>query len=134
MSSAICFNLDQSNILSSGNGLREICYFDFIRFTGYLIYWCVKVCFVIFQSKDITFRGHGDSVDQLCWHPKNPDQLVTASGDKTIRLWDARTNKSVATVNTKGKQKLKKYFMSQPFTKQQNFGLDQNESICRHKI
>lgn len=53
-------------------------------------------------SKDVTFRGHGDSVDQLCWHPKHPDQLVTASGDKTIRLWDARTNKSVATVNTKG--------------------------------
>eukprot|EP00105_Crassostrea_gigas_P021733 XP_011440976.2 PREDICTED: angiopoietin-1 [Crassostrea gigas] len=43
-----------------------------------------------------------DSVDQLCWHPKNPDQLVTASGDKTIRIWDARTNRSVATVNTKG--------------------------------
>jgi THO complex subunit 3 len=54
------------------------------------------------QSKDVTFRGHGDSVDQLCWHPKHPDQLVTASGDKTIRMWDARTNKSIATVNTKG--------------------------------
>lgn len=57
---------------------------------------------MLFQSKDVTFRGHGDSVDQLCWHPKHPDQLVTASGDKTIRLWDARTNKSIATVNTKG--------------------------------
>ncbi|XP_052102226.1 THO complex subunit 3-like [Mytilus californianus] len=54
------------------------------------------------MSKDLTFRGHGDSVDQLCWHPKNPDQLVTASGDKTVRIWDARTNKAVATVNTKG--------------------------------
>ncbi|KAL3865004.1 hypothetical protein ACJMK2_006640 [Sinanodonta woodiana] len=53
-------------------------------------------------SKDVTFRGHGDSVDQICWHPKNPDQLVTASGDKTIRIWDARANKAVATVNTKG--------------------------------
>ncbi|XP_052772137.1 THO complex subunit 3-like [Mya arenaria] len=53
-------------------------------------------------SKDVTFRGHSDSVDQLCWHPKHPDQLVTASGDKTIRLWDARSNKSIATVNTKG--------------------------------
>ncbi|XP_060066652.1 THO complex subunit 3-like [Ylistrum balloti] len=52
--------------------------------------------------KDLTFRGHGDSVDQLCWHPKHPDHLVTASGDKTVRIWDARTNKSVATVNTKG--------------------------------
>ena len=41
-------------------------------------------------------------MDQLCWHPKNPDMLVTASGDKTVRLWDARNNKAVATVNTKG--------------------------------
>ncbi|XP_052682680.1 THO complex subunit 3-like [Crassostrea angulata] len=57
--------------------------------------------------KDCTFRGHSDSVDQLCWHPKNPDQLVTASGDKTIRIWDARTNRSVATVNTKGKTAMK---------------------------
>ena len=56
----------------------------------------------VFQSKDVTFRGHSDSVDQLCWHPKHADQLVTASGDKTIRLWDARSNKSIATVNTKG--------------------------------
>uniref|UniRef100_K1RW24 THO complex subunit 3 n=1 Tax=Magallana gigas TaxID=29159 RepID=K1RW24_MAGGI len=51
--------------------------------------------------KDCTFRGHSNSVDQLCWHPKNPDQLLTASGDKTIRIWDARTNRSVATFNTK---------------------------------
>ena len=68
----------------------------------------------LFQSKDVTFRGHGDSVDQLCWHPKHPDQLVTASGDKTIRLWDARTSKSVATVNTKGKEM---YVQCQSYTK-----------------
>ncbi|XP_013406023.1 THO complex subunit 3 [Lingula anatina] len=53
-------------------------------------------------SKEHTFRGHGDSVDQLCWHPTHPELLVTASGDKTVRLWDARTSKTVATVNTKG--------------------------------
>ncbi|CAG5120708.1 unnamed protein product [Candidula unifasciata] len=54
-------------------------------------------------TKDYTvFRGHGASVDQLCWNPHNPDQLATASGDKTVRIWDARTNKAAATVNTKG--------------------------------
>ncbi|KAK6178035.1 hypothetical protein SNE40_012874 [Patella caerulea] len=53
-------------------------------------------------SKENTFRGHGDSVDQLCWHPKHPDHLVTASGDKTIRIWDTRCSRSVASVNTKG--------------------------------
>ncbi|GAB6031574.1 THO complex subunit 3 [Chamberlinius hualienensis] len=53
-------------------------------------------------SKDHTFKGHGDSVDQLCWHPSHPDQLATASGDKTVRIWDARTQKCVATISTKG--------------------------------
>ena len=56
------------------------------------------------QSKDQTLRGHTDSVDQLCWHPSNPEQFVTASGDKTIRLWDPRTSRSQATINTKGMQ------------------------------
>ena len=55
-----------------------------------------------FQSKDHTLRGHGDSVDQLCWHPRSADLLATASGDKTVRLWDARAAKSVATITTKG--------------------------------
>ncbi|KAK2106965.1 THO complex subunit 3 [Saguinus oedipus] len=33
---------------------------------------------------------------------RNPDLFVTASGDKTIRIWDVRTTKCIATVNTKG--------------------------------
>ncbi|XP_071946995.1 THO complex subunit 3-like [Antedon mediterranea] len=51
---------------------------------------------------ETTYRGHTDSVDQLCWHPSNPEQFVTASADKTIRIWDVRSSKSVAAVNTKG--------------------------------
>ncbi|KAM9513417.1 pre-mRNA 3' end processing protein pfs-2-like [Salvelinus alpinus] len=54
--------------------------------------------------KENNYRGHGDSVDQLCWHPTNPDVFVTASGDKTIRIWDVRTAKCTATVNTKGEK------------------------------
>lgn len=57
---------------------------------------------LFFQVKENNYRGHGDSVDQLCWHPSNPDLFVTASGDKTIRIWDVRTTKCIATVNTKG--------------------------------
>ena len=34
-------------------------------------------------SKEHTYRGHGDSVDQLVWHPTDPDLLATASGDRT---------------------------------------------------
>jgi THO complex subunit 3 len=48
------------------------------------------------------FRGHTDSVDQLCWHPNSSDLLGSASGDKTVRLWDARTAKAVDTINTRG--------------------------------
>jgi len=53
-------------------------------------------------NKEITFKGHSDSVDQLCWHASNPDLVSTASGDKTVRIWDARSQKSVSTISTKG--------------------------------
>ncbi|KAI0238804.1 THO complex subunit 3 [Lamellibrachia satsuma] len=53
-------------------------------------------------SKDHVFRGHADSVDQLCWHPTHPDLVATAAGDKTVRIWDARSCKPVATIATKG--------------------------------
>lgn len=55
--------------------------------------------------KESTMKGHSDSVDQLCWHPTNPNLLVTASGDRTIRVWDTRGGNSprcTDVVNTKG--------------------------------
>lgn len=42
-------------------------------------------------------------MDQLCWHASNPELLATASGDKSVRIWDARYQKCAATINTKGK-------------------------------
>lgn len=50
------------------------------------------------------FKGHTDSVDQLCWQPKNPDLVTTASTDKTVRIWDTRASGSYAraVVGTKG--------------------------------
>ena len=41
-------------------------------------------------------------MDQLGWHPSNPDLLATASGDKTVKLWDSKSHKCVTTINTKG--------------------------------
>lgn len=53
-------------------------------------------------SKESTFKGHTDLVDQLCWHSNHPDLLVTASGDKTVRLYDCRMAKSIKTIETPG--------------------------------
>ncbi|KAG8176684.1 hypothetical protein JTE90_002676 [Oedothorax gibbosus] len=53
-------------------------------------------------SKEHTFKGHSESVDQLCWHPSNPDLLSTASLDKTVRIWDAKSQRSIANIQTKG--------------------------------
>ncbi|GFP99121.1 THO complex subunit 3 [Phtheirospermum japonicum] len=47
------------------------------------------------KVKDIELKGHTDSVDQLCWDPKHADLIATASGDKTVRLWDARSTVEV---------------------------------------
>ena len=55
-----------------------------------------------FQTKEFVCKGHTDSVDQLTWSPTNSDVFATASGDKTVRLWDARTGKSASTISTKG--------------------------------
>lgn len=41
-------------------------------------------------TKEGTFKGHTGSVDQISWHRTAPDLLSTASGDKTVRIWDVR--------------------------------------------
>ena len=54
------------------------------------------------QGKDVELKGHADAVDQLCWDPTQPDQLATACGDKTVKVWDTRSGKCTTTMNTPG--------------------------------
>ena len=54
------------------------------------------------RGTDTELKGHQDSVDQLRWDPKNPEVLGTASGDKTVRIWDTRTNKCANAIETRG--------------------------------
>jgi THO complex subunit 3 len=53
-------------------------------------------------TKEKTFHGHNGPVDQLTWHSSHPDLVATASGDKTVRIWDTRSYKNISTINTKG--------------------------------
>lgn len=53
-------------------------------------------------TSDIELRGHTDSVDQLRWDPKHAELLGTASGDKTVRIWDCRTGKCAQAIETRG--------------------------------
>ncbi|CAO3631694.1 unnamed protein product [Cunninghamella echinulata] len=47
-------------------------------------------------------KGHTDSVDQLDWDPTHANCLATASCDKTVRIWDQRSGKCTAVIQTGG--------------------------------
>lgn len=74
--------------------VRIFCFFSLFNVVKYLIFsFSFLWVGFLFQGKvkDIELKGHTDSVDQLCWDPKHADLIATASGDKTVRLWDARS-------------------------------------------
>ena len=47
------------------------------------------------QSR-FTFRGHVDSVNSIQWQPYS-NMFVSGAGDKTVSIWDIRTNLCVQT-------------------------------------
>ena len=37
-----------------------------------------------------TFKGHTDVVEDVDWHPKDPNMIGSVGDDRTVRLWDVR--------------------------------------------
>lgn len=46
--------------------------------------------------KHFTYRGHSDYVDSVSWSP-NGKRIASASGDKTVQVWDASSGGHVLT-------------------------------------
>ncbi|KRY01590.1 THO complex subunit 3 [Trichinella pseudospiralis] len=84
---SLAWNYDGTRLASGGND-KNVCSF-ILNDNNELI-------------REHTFRGHSHQVDQVCWHRSSADLIASASGDKTVRVWDVRSRKCVATVDTKG--------------------------------
>eukprot|EP00127_Corallochytrium_limacisporum_P003916 Clim_evm1s155 gene=Clim_evmTU1s155 len=50
--------------------------------------------------REVVLKGHTESVDHMCWHPKKPDILVTATQDMTMRFWDTKSGKCLKIIQT----------------------------------
>ena len=55
--------------------------------------------------KDRTYREHGEEINQLAWHPTIAHHVATASADRLVKIFDTKTDRSSATIETKGIEK-----------------------------
>jgi WD40 repeat protein len=60
------------------------------------------MAFELYQAKDRTYREHGEEINQLAWHPSIAHHVATASGDRLVKIFDTRTDRSQTTIETKG--------------------------------
>ncbi|GLD93425.1 hypothetical protein PINS_up002017 [Pythium insidiosum] len=56
----------------------------------------IKVINIITQSIITVLSGHGNSVNELKFHPVDPSLLMSASKDESIRLWNSITGVCIA--------------------------------------
>ncbi len=54
------------------------------------------------RTREVDLVGHTSVVNIVQFDPTNPNTLATASTDKTVRLWDLRTNKCTRKIATSG--------------------------------
>jgi len=60
-----------------------------------------------FSPKIITLKEHTNAVNSVAFHPDQPNILVSASMDNTIKLWDVKKQKETATlINALGNNSL----------------------------
>ncbi|CAF1200342.1 unnamed protein product [Adineta ricciae] len=52
--------------------------------------------------KERTYREHGEEINQVAWHPCISHSVATASSDQLVKIFDTRTDRSNATIETKG--------------------------------
>lgn len=62
--------------------------------------WSVGSTGVTREVRDL--KGHTKSVDQVRWAKHDPHKLVSASADKSVRLWDTRAGRCAQTWLTSG--------------------------------
>lgn len=56
----------------------------------------IKVLDCVTQSIIVVLSGHGNSVNELKFHPVDPSLLLSASKDESIRLWNTLTGVCVS--------------------------------------
>lgn len=56
----------------------------------------VRVINVQNASLQMTLAGHGEAINDLKIHPRDPSLILTASKDESLRLWNLRTGITIA--------------------------------------
>ena len=57
---------------------------------------------VLAGAEGVELKGHGNSVEFVCFNPARPDQLASASLDGTVKVWDTTTARCTSTVTCPG--------------------------------